>query len=171
MARLGSWLAVSGIMAALVALTITVDRVGVAQEATPGAAGPCAIGTPGATPDASPATGTDASPAARAAASPDATPCAPQAAGAAQAVTIEAVDINWNQKEVTIPAGTDVRVVLPNLGQGPHNFSIDELGISVDLPVGQTVETTINASAGTYEFYCNVPGHAPAGMVGTLIVR
>ncbi len=90
---------------------------------------------------------------------------------AANTVTIEAVDINWNQKEVTIPVHTDVRVMLPNLGQAPHNFSIDALGISVDLPVGQTVETTVNAPAGTYEFFCNVPGHAPAGMVGTLIVQ
>ncbi|MDP9471006.1 MAG: cupredoxin domain-containing protein [Chloroflexota bacterium] len=96
----------------------------------------------------------------------DATPHA-----APNAVTIEAGAINWSQKEVTIPAGTDVRVMLPNRGQVPHNFSIDALGISVNLPVEQTVETMINAAAGTYKFYCNVPGHAPAGMVGTLIVH
>ncbi len=178
MERLGNRLAVAGVVVALVALSILVGRVGLAQDATPGAADPCAVGTPGATPDASPVADRGASPAASPMASPEATPCASpagsatrSAGAAANAVTIEAVDINWNQKEVTIPANTDVRVMLPNLGQVPHNFSIDALGISVDLPVGQTVETTINAPAGTYEFYCNVPGHAPAGMVGTLIVQ
>ena len=179
MERLGNRLVVAGVLVALVVLSIVVGRGGLAQDATPGAADPCAVGTPGATPDASPVADLAASPAASPIASPEATPCATPATGAApgsagaaaNAVTIEAVDINWNQKGVTISAGTDVRVMLPNLGQAPLNFSIDALGISVDLPVGQTMETTINAPAGTYEFYCNVPGHAPAGMVGKLIVQ
>jgi uncharacterized cupredoxin-like copper-binding protein len=53
----------------------------------------------------------------------------------------------------------------------PHNFSIDELGISVDVAAGEEGEATINAAPGTYEFYCNVPGHREAGMVGTLTVQ
>jgi uncharacterized cupredoxin-like copper-binding protein len=52
-----------------------------------------------------------------------------------------------------------------------HNFSIDELGISVDIAPGATEETVINAPAGEYEFYCNVPGHKEAGMEGTLTVE
>src|SRR5215217_1894530 len=56
------------------------------------------------------------------------------------------------------------------LEQRPHNFSIDELGIDIDIAPGETQETVINAPAGEYEFYCNVPGHKEAGMVGTLIV-
>jgi uncharacterized cupredoxin-like copper-binding protein len=61
-------------------------------------------------------------------------------------------------------------VRLPNEGVTPHNFSIDELGISVDIAPGATEETVINAPAGEYEYYCNVPGHKQAGMVGTLTV-
>jgi uncharacterized cupredoxin-like copper-binding protein len=53
----------------------------------------------------------------------------------------------------------------------PHNFSIDELNINVDIAPGETVETTIDAPAGRYAFYCNVPGHIEAGMEGSLIVR
>ena len=79
-------------------------------------------------------------------------------------------DIYFEPKEVTIPANTDVTVVLPNDGVTPHNFSIDELGIDVDIAPGETKETVINAPAGEYEYYCNVPGHKEAGMVGTLIV-
>jgi uncharacterized cupredoxin-like copper-binding protein len=99
-----------------------------------------------------------------------ATPAEQGAAAAAQTVDIAAYDIYFEPQEVTIPANTDVTVNLPNDGVAPHNFSIDELGIDIDLPAGETQEIVINAPAGEYEYYCNVPGHKEAGMVGTLIV-
>jgi uncharacterized cupredoxin-like copper-binding protein len=108
-----------------------------------------------------------------AAASPAApTAAPPAAAGAAEPQTVEfvAYDVYYEPKEVTIPANTDVAVVIANDGVAPHNFSIDELGIDVDIPSGETRETVINAPAGEYVYYCNVPGHKQAGMVGTLIV-
>jgi plastocyanin len=94
-----------------------------------------------------------------------------QTAGVAEAVTVESYDIYFEPTELSIPAETDVTVSLPNEGVTLHNFSIDELGISVDIAPGATEETVINAPAGTYEYYCNVPGHKPAGMVGTLTVQ
>ena len=80
------------------------------------------------------------------------------------------IDIYFEPSEVTIPANTDVTVNLPNEGVTPHNFSIDALGIDVDIAPGATEQVVINAPAGEYEYYCNVPGHKQAGMVGTLIV-
>ena len=65
----------------------------------------------------------------------------------------------------------DVTVKLPNKGVTAHNFSIDALSISVDLAPGESKDVVVNAPAGTYEFYCNVPGHKEAGMVGTLTVK
>jgi plastocyanin len=91
--------------------------------------------------------------------------------GAGEAVTVESNDIYFEPAELTIPADTDVPMSLPNAGAAPHNFSIDELGISVDIAPGATEETVINAPAGEYEYYCNVPGHKPAGMLGTLTVQ
>lgn len=84
---------------------------------------------------------------------------------------VTSFDIYFEPAEVTIPANTDVPFTLPNDGAAAHNFSIDELGISVDQAPGSTQETVINAPPGTYEYYCNVPGHKAAGMVGTLIVE
>jgi uncharacterized cupredoxin-like copper-binding protein len=104
-------------------------------------------------------------PAAPAAGSPATTGTA-----AAQSVEFVAYDIYFEPKEVTIPANTDVTAVIRNDGAAPHNFSIDELGIDVDVAPGETKETVINAPAGEYEYYCNVPGHKEAGMVGTLTV-
>jgi len=94
-----------------------------------------------------------------------------QAPDAATTQNVTAFDIYFEPKEITIPANTDVPFTLPNDGAAPHNFSIDELGIDIDLPPGSTEETVINAPPGTYEYYCNVPGHKEAGMVGTLIVE
>jgi uncharacterized cupredoxin-like copper-binding protein len=65
---------------------------------------------------------------------------------------------------------TIVTITLPNEGVTLHNFAIDELGVDVDIDPGATQQVTINAPAGTYEYYCNVPGHKQAGMKGTLTV-
>jgi len=95
------------------------------------------------------------------------------AANAPEPTAFEVVsdDIFFEPDSLTIPAGTAVVVSLPNQGAGPHNFSIDELDISVDQAPGEEQEIEINAAAGEYEFYCNVPGHREAGMEGTLIVE
>ena len=90
---------------------------------------------------------------------------------AATETTVTMVDIAFQPDSLTIPANTDVTVSLPNTGASLHNFSIDELGIDVDVSPGDTGSATINAPAGTYEFYCNVPGHKEAGMLGTLTVQ
>ena len=86
-------------------------------------------------------------------------------------MTIVSHDIYFEPKDVTIPANTDVTFVLPNEGVTMHNFSIPDLGVSVDIQPGETKEVVVNAPAGTYAFDCNVPGHKEAGMVGTLIVE
>ena len=86
-------------------------------------------------------------------------------------VTVKLEDIFFDPKEVTIPANTPIEFDLPNTGASPHDFSIDALKISVAVEPGDTGKVVINAPAGTYEYYCNVPGHKEAGMVGTLTVK
>jgi glucose/arabinose dehydrogenase/plastocyanin len=82
------------------------------------------------------------------------------------------VDIAFQPAELTIPANTDVTINLTNQGALPHSFDIDELGVnSGDIAAGQSGTVTINAAPGTYEYYCAVPGHKEAGMVGTLTVQ
>lgn len=83
-------------------------------------------------------------------------------------IAISMIDILFQPDSVTIPANTPVTLTLTNNGVLPHNFSVDSLHVSVDVAPGQTQTVTITAPAGTYQFYCNVPGHAEAGMVGTL---
>ena len=101
-----------------------------------------------------------------------ATPAAEAAAAqSADAATIVMRDIFFEPEEMTIPADTGVTFTLANEGVTLHNFSIDALDVSVDVDAGASKEVVIDAPAGTYEYYCNVPGHKAAGMVGTLTVE
>ncbi|MGE3796193.1 MAG: PQQ-binding-like beta-propeller repeat protein [Thermomicrobiales bacterium] len=128
-------------------------RIGGPSDATP-AAGPGATDT-----DAAATPGATA---------PDASPVA----GAEAEVTVEMIDINFVPKEFTIEANTDAVVGLINNGVAIHNFNIDELEIaSGDFQSGETGSVTINAEAGEYTYYCSIPGHREAGMVGVMIVE
>jgi hypothetical protein len=54
----------------------------------------------------------------------------------------------------------------------PHAFDMDSLDIHVQLPPSSTTAVAIKpAGPGNVEFYCGVPGHREAGMVGTLSVE
>ncbi|HET8521912.1 MAG TPA: PQQ-binding-like beta-propeller repeat protein, partial [Thermomicrobiales bacterium] len=70
-------------------------------------------------------------------------------AAPAMTFTLDLRDLRFDPAELTIPANTDVVLTLTNVGSVPHNFSIDELHISVDLDPGETTTVTINAPAGT----------------------
>lgn len=93
-----------------------------------------------------------------------------ESAGGGQEVTITGHDIYFDPSEVHIKAGP-VTFTLPNEGAAEHDFSIDELDINVNMPAGTTQTLEVDIPAGTYQFYCNIPGHKDAGMVGTLVVE
>lgn len=102
-----------------------------------------------------------------------ATPAAAASSGSGtSAATLEAHDpFNWSTKELTLKPGDTLTVI--NKGVLPHDFSVDELKITQPLDAGKTYEITIpkDAKPGKYKFYCNVPGHEAAGMVGTLTIE
>ena len=101
---------------------------------------------------------------------PTSVPADPAASPTPGGTTLDLVDFAFQPSTLTIPANTATVVPLVNKGAAPHNFSIDALKISQDVNTGQTAQVTINAPAGTYQFYCNKPGHRELGMVGTLTV-
>lgn len=153
--------------AGLIVALFAVLAIGVAVVHGQGASTPGASATPGAC--ASPAAVAGSPTAMPAVASPAA--CAsPVAGGGGSTVTLQ--DIFYNPKEVTITANSDGVIKLDNKGSIVHNFNIDALNIhSGDIQPGATGMVTINAKAGDYEYYCNIPGHKAAGMVGVLHVK
>jgi uncharacterized cupredoxin-like copper-binding protein len=82
------------------------------------------------------------------------------------------VDLAFQPSSITIPADTETEFEFANTGASLHDFAVDELGgVIIALEPGQEGSATITAPAGTYTFYCSVPGHREAGMEGTLTVE
>jgi uncharacterized cupredoxin-like copper-binding protein len=122
------------------------------------------------TPSAMPGATTCASPVASPVASPP-EEGTPPTCGAATAISLEMVDLAFRPAELTAAANTPVTVTLRSHGVALHNFSVDALDVSQDVLPGYTVTFTIQGPPGDYRFYCAIPGHAQAGMVGVLYLR
>jgi plastocyanin len=92
-------------------------------------------------------------------------------AAAGTPLNIEGVDIRFNPREATAPAGP-VTITLTNAGAIQHNLVVQEDPSfqKLDVAPGQTATGTLQAKPGTYTLYCDIPGHRPAGMETKLTV-
>lgn len=79
----------------------------------------------------------------------------------------------FTTKSLTAKAGK-VTIDFTNKSPLPHNFTLASasgtvLGATPTFSGGSKT-LTVRLKAGTYKYYCSVPGHAAAGMTGTLTV-
>ncbi|MBI4277023.1 MAG: cupredoxin domain-containing protein [Armatimonadetes bacterium] len=89
----------------------------------------------------------------------------------APTVTADAVDFGFRPVEIRVAAGQAVNLALANRGAILHDLFIPALGVRAVAGPGQQGLAGLRADVpGTYEFYCSVPGHREAGMVGRLVV-
>ena len=157
------------------AITLALGGYAVAQDTgTPGAEG--TPGTPAALGCATPVSDADGTPDASSTPDTGTVPCGTPDVDATPAAgvvfTIEFFDIGYSQTELTIPADTDVTLRFVNNGVAVHNFKIEAPRVYSDqLYGGDTVDLTVSLPAGTYTYFCTIPGHRAAGMVGTLTVE
>ncbi len=85
-------------------------------------------------------------------------------------VTIEAGDLFFDPESVSLTAG-GAEVTLVNIGAVEHDLAVEGQDVhEIHVNPGETATGTINLSAGTYTFYCTIPGHRAAGMEGTMTV-
>jgi len=75
-----------------------------------------------------------------------------------------------------VKKGAVVNIAVTSTDSYTHIFAFRDAGLSavaVGLAPGETRAITFNApdTAGSYEYYCNVPGHAGRGETGTMIVK
>jgi plastocyanin len=84
-------------------------------------------------------------------------------------IRLEMRNTAFLQTQLRAQPGT-VSIAVSNHDLFWHTFTIDALHVNVDTPIGADRRVTFSAAAGTYEFYCRVPGHRAAGMKGTLKV-
>ena len=91
------------------------------------------------------------------------------AGGAGVEFVITGTEFEFDPDELTIPAGSEVTFTLVNNGVVEHDITIDEVDFHLLAQPGETVSGSLTVPAGIYMFYCAVPGHHEAGMMGTLI--
>jgi plastocyanin len=88
---------------------------------------------------------------------------------ASKAVTVETYDNYFQPATITAQPGKKVTVEFKNKGATLHNFSLKELGVDKDIPVGKSATATFTpASGGTLPFFCKY--HEALGMKGTVNV-
>jgi plastocyanin len=101
------------------------------------------------------------------------------AGGAAQVVKLAANpegSLSYNTTALTAHPGK-VTIEFTNMAPLQHNVTVESgsgggsvLG-STPTFSGGTKSVTLDLKAGTYTFFCSVPGHRQAGMQGTLTVK
>ncbi len=110
-------------------------------------------------------------------------------------ITVTAKSLKFDTATIEVVAGQPVKLTFQNNDSLDHDFSIMEIPmqmIATAMPMGghdmpgvtgqpqlhmlattgqsNTLEFT-PTEPGTYEFFCTVPGHKEAGMVGQLVVK
>ena len=93
---------------------------------------------------------------------------ATEPAGATFEVT--AAEFTFTPATLSTTADTATTVKLTNSGTIEHDLTIDEANLKIAVGATEAAEGTFTLGAGTYTFYCSVPGHREAGMEGTLTV-
>jgi nitrite reductase (NO-forming) len=95
---------------------------------------------------------------------------------AAQQLTVTVGNsMSFDPSTMTVHAGQPVELTLDNTGAMPHDFSLTE-GVSEPVKIaasgGQRASGTFTIETpGTYAFDCSMPGHAAAGMRGTITAQ
>ena len=94
-------------------------------------------------------------------------------AGEIREIVVEGDEFSFSPASITVAEGEKVRLTFNNIGKTPHNFIVDELGISTETIQGgssDTIEFTA-VKSGTFSFYCSVGNHRSLGMEGKLEVN
>jgi len=104
-------------------------------------------------------------------------------------IDVDMTEHTFTPNEFTVPSGAEITINLNNIGKQPHEFKILVLGAKADESVDKNGNSTrywsnvamageyksfsftAPSEPGRYVIVCSAPGHAQAGMVGTLWVK
>jgi len=92
---------------------------------------------------------------------------APAAAGGT--FEIDAFDLGFKPAAVTVPSAGTYTVTFKNTGAIAHDLTFAD-GTKLAADPGATVTGTVNVPAAGITFICSIPGHADAGMKGSVTV-
>ena len=104
-----------------------------------------------------------------AAASP--APSSNSATVAIGAVGVEAFDLGFKPSAIAVDAPGRYAVTLKNTGTIPHDLTFADGTTTGPVDAGTSATVEVNVPAAGATFICSVPGHAQAGMQGTVTVK
>jgi heme/copper-type cytochrome/quinol oxidase subunit 2 len=89
----------------------------------------------------------------------------------AHEVRVQAANFTFTPSEITLPTGAEVNLTLSNPTSVAHDLTVPALGIHIVVNPGETRTVGLRGlTAGRYDAYCSVPGHAEAGMRAVIVV-
>lgn len=89
----------------------------------------------------------------------------------AREVTVEAGDLWFEPERIEVTAGEEFNVRVVNSGEVFHDLTVPAADMMLDVEAGDEIAGGLRLEEpGAYEFFCSVPGHAAAGMTGTIVV-
>lgn len=99
---------------------------------------------------------------------------APSGPPPAKDVTLEGPnELKFIPDEITAQVGQQINITLNNTGALEHNFLwADTEEEVINTKGGESASTSRTFdTAGEYDFFCTVPGHKEAGMIGKVVVK
>jgi plastocyanin len=90
----------------------------------------------------------------------------------AEPIEIAGKEFAFEPARIEASAGEPITITFENVGRLSHNLTIPALDAKTGtIQAGNTATLEVTPQEpGTYEIRCSVPGHAPAGMTGKLVV-
>jgi nitrite reductase (NO-forming) len=95
----------------------------------------------------------------------------PAAAASAEPIgeiEITATDNAFNPAALEVDEPGVYTVTVINEGLSVHDFSAVDGSVQVPIGVGETITTEVTVTEDGFDFFCNIPGHREAGMVGRI---
>ena len=86
-------------------------------------------------------------------------------------LTLRLTDRGFVPSRFECAINQDIAVTLVNAGTRPHGFSIDDLGVAVEVAPGETTTLTIRPlRLGYFTYYSDTPEDRALGMIGTMTI-
>ncbi len=103
---------------------------------------------------------------------PSSAPASPGAPTAvAGTLTIDAFDLGFTPKDLTVDAPGRYEIKLTNTGAVIHDLTFPDGATTGPVAGGATGSVEVDVPEAGIAFICSVPGHAAAGMTGTISVK
>jgi nitrite reductase (NO-forming) len=93
----------------------------------------------------------------------------PAAQAMARTIDVEAYDLGFKPASLSVPAAGEYKVSFNNTGAALHDLTFSD-GTKLTANPGEKIEGKVTVPAAGLSFLCSIPGHADAGMKGTVSV-